>query len=76
MATPRSVVISYFLAILLISFASSAPATPPVADAGPDTTMYSGDFITLHGEAWDPDGGTIEVWHWNISRRPLATTAP
>ena len=34
---------------------------PPVADAGPDQTIYLGDSVTLYGSAYDPDGHMFEI---------------
>jgi hypothetical protein len=54
------------LVLLLTLAVSIAQSTPPIADAGPDTTIYLDQFVTLHGTAWDPDSGAIDVWQWEL----------
>jgi len=49
----------------------TAPTTqPPVVDGGENQTMYPGQTITLQGTAFDPDGGTIELWSWQVVQGP------
>jgi len=67
----RHVMIMLVPVLLLSLVVSMAQGTRPIADAGPDTTMYSGGFITLHGTAWDPDGDAIEVWQWTLVEGPM-----
>lgn len=38
----------------------------PVVDAGPDTTGFPGDSITLHAVAADSIGGGTLAWEWDI----------
>lgn len=58
------------LAILAIPSMALAQNQPPVADAGGDRTMYTGDCITLNGSAYDPDGEPIIEWVWYIESAP------
>jgi len=43
---------------------------PPVANAGPDVNMYTGDTVRLFGSATDPDGEPIVVWSWRVESAP------
>jgi hypothetical protein len=46
---------------------------PPIADAGPDQTVHSGDRVTLSGSATDPDTPSSSlVYSWS----PLSPDAP
>jgi PKD repeat protein len=40
--------------------------SPPVADAGPDQNMYTGDTVYLYGSATSPDGVAIIIWGWTV----------
>jgi hypothetical protein len=54
--------------------ASPAQNSPPVADAGPDQTIYLGDVATLHGSATDADGHPIVGWQWEVISAPAGST--
>ncbi len=46
---------------------------PPVADAGPDQTVFQGDTVHLDGTgSYDPDGDSIS-YHWSASGGILLT---
>jgi PKD repeat protein len=45
----------------------------PVAEAGPDQNMYSGDTVYLHGSAYDPDGDPIILWSWVVVESPTGS---
>ncbi len=51
-----------------------ADNNPPVADAGPDQTLYLGDTAVLHGSAVDPDGDDIKDWHWEVVSAPAGSS--
>lgn len=42
----------------------------PVADAGPDVSVYLGEIATLNGSASDPDGNDIVSWEWTVVSSP------
>jgi PKD repeat protein len=46
------------------------PNRPPVANAGPDQVVYTGDQAVLNGTAEDPDGDPITLWTWTIVEAP------
>ena len=72
---PRSRLLP-LLTFLLAAFLLTPPSQlwaqnqPPVANAGPDQSMYTGDCITLNGSAYDPDGQPIVEWSWFVDIAP------
>jgi len=60
--------------VLLLPAAALAQNQPPVADAGPDQTIFLNESVTLQGSATDPDGHpivteapegqAIALWNW------------
>lgn len=48
---------------------------PPVADAGPDQSLYLGDIAILHATATDPDGDAIVAWEWSMTFKPEGSEA-
>jgi len=48
------------------------PAYPPIADAGPDQTVHTGDDVLLDGSgSGDPDG-SIESFTWEVDGQTLS----
>jgi hypothetical protein len=47
---------------------------PPVADAGPDQTIFLGDVALLAGSAVDPDGDPIVGWEWEVISAPSGSS--
>jgi beta propeller repeat protein len=47
----------------------------PVADAGPDQQVYTGNMVHLSGSGTDPDADPIEGWLWRMESRPAGSTA-
>jgi len=43
------------------------PNDPPVADAGPDQSVYSGALVSLDGSGSSDPDGTVLAWQWNAS---------
>jgi len=43
---------------------------PPVADAGPDQSVFIGERAVLHGSATDPNNDPIVAWLWNVESSP------
>jgi PKD repeat protein len=43
---------------------------PPVADAGPDQNIFTGDTAILNGSATSPDGIRIAAWMWSMFSAP------
>ena len=43
---------------------------PPVANAGPDQNIYTGDTAVLQGTATDTDGDAITSWNWTVLSAP------
>jgi PKD repeat protein len=61
------------ISILVFAVQSLAWANgnhPPVADAGADQSMYTGDRVYLYGSATDPDGDAIILWSWTVESSP------
>lgn len=61
--------------LTLSAFSAFTPSvlaqnTPPVADAGPDQTIFRGESTVLQGSATDPDGDDIVMWQWTIESGP------
>ncbi len=55
--------------------ASAVPNQPPVADAGPDQTLFLREAATLDGTATDADGDSIVGWMWAIESSPPGSSA-
>jgi hypothetical protein len=52
------------------------PNQPPVANAGTDQTVNSGDYVTLYGTASsDPDNGAITSYLWTQTEGPTIDLA-
>jgi len=62
------------LAILVVPTIAFAQNQPPVANAGGDQAMYTGDCLTLNGTAYDPDGEPIVLWSWFVDVAPAGAT--
>lgn len=65
---------SYLLLFaLLLAGCSLATKVPPVANAGPDVTIHVGELMLLDGSlSYDPDGGRIVYYDWQIVGVPKA----
>ena len=66
-----------FLAIvacLALPVAAYAQNHPPVADAGPDQTAYTGEIVLRRGSATSPDGTAIVGWSWAVVSAPAGGT--
>ncbi len=50
--------------------AAAAPLRVPMADAGPDRTLYTGDAANLFGEVSTPNGLPIVSWTWAVDSAP------
>ncbi len=56
---------------LLLAGCSLATKVPPVANAGPDVTVHTGQPVLLDGSlSHDPDGGRIVNYDWQIVGTP------
>jgi hypothetical protein len=44
--------------------------SPPVANAGPDQSIYTDEVIRLFGTATDADGDAIVLWSWYVYDAP------
>lgn len=55
---------------LLATPTARAQNRPPVVNAGPNQTGYTGDWVTLHGSASDPEGDPIVWWRWEVAQMP------
>ncbi len=49
------------------------PNEPPVADAGPDQAVYTGDLVTLNASGSYDNDGVVMAWQWNASPGNPAT---
>jgi hypothetical protein len=57
--------------ILLLAGCSLATKVPPVANAGPDVTIHISQAVLLDGSlSYDPDGGRIVRYDWQIVGSP------
>jgi len=45
---------------------STYSGNPPIADAGPNKTVYENKTVTLNGSGYDPDGGSV-TYYWTCS---------
>jgi PKD repeat protein len=61
------------VSLLLLPALAAAQNNPPIADAGPDQTIYLGDSVTLNGSATDPDGHAIVGWQWEVVSAPAGS---
>lgn len=50
------------LMLLLPAKVTLAQNSPPIADAGPDQSIFIGEAAQLSGSAIDPDGDPIVAW--------------
>ena len=48
----------------MVTVTVDAPNLPPVANAGPDQSVASGDTVTLNGSGSSDTDGTIASWSW------------
>jgi hypothetical protein len=59
---------------LLIPVVSWAQNSPPIADAGPDESIFVDEYVVLQGSATDPDNNTIIDWLWTIEATPTGSS--
>ena len=60
----------------MVSITAGAGNTAPVADAGPDQTVFVGDTATLDGSASsDVDIGDTLSFAWSLTSRPAGSSA-
>jgi PKD repeat protein len=59
--------------VVLLPVLACAQNQPPVANAGGDRSMFTGDCITLNGTAYDPDGEQIIRRLWVVDSSPLGS---
>jgi hypothetical protein len=51
-------------------------AVPPIADAGPDQTVFVDELVELNGSAsYDPDGQDVDFYSWSIESAPAGSTS-
>lgn len=66
------------IALLLVFFAvpslAFAQNEPPVADAGGDRAVYTGDLVYLNGSATDPQNDPIAMWTWMVVDSPAGAS--
>ncbi len=62
--------------IMTLTANDSAPAnSAPVADAGADQSVSTGDTVTLDGSgSYDPDGDSL-TWEWTLDSQPAGSSA-
>ena len=48
---------------------------PPIADAGPDQTVYVGDTVQLDGSKSSDVDGDLLTFHWSFTSRPAGSMA-
>jgi hypothetical protein len=58
----------------LIPIAVFAQNEPPVADAGADQNVYTGDAVYLYGSATDAENDPIQWWWWNVIDYPSGSS--
>ncbi len=60
--------------LLLIPVVATAQNSPPVADAGEDQMIFTGEYTMLWGSAVDPDGQPIAEYLWTVESSPEGST--
>ena len=54
------------VALVPLPAVAMAQNSPPVANAGPNDSMFLGDSMRLQGSGTDPDGDPIVGYDWSI----------
>lgn len=57
--------------VLLLPALANALNQPPVANAGPDKSVYTAEWVALNGTATDPEGDPIYSWSWEVVQMPV-----
>jgi len=60
--------------LLFLPVTALAQNQPPVADAGEDQNIFTGDYTLLDGSATDPNGDAIIAWLWTIESSPAGSS--
>ena len=64
-----------FISTLLFAVQSLAWANePPIANAGGDRAVYTGDAVNLFGAATDAENDPIQWWWWNVIDSPAGSS--
>ncbi|MEM6429023.1 MAG: hypothetical protein AAF708_07265 [Deinococcota bacterium] len=58
---------------LTVSPTDNPTNTPPTVNAGDDVSVTLGDYVTLTGQATDPDGNTL-ILAWELTDKPFTST--
>ena len=69
-----SLSIAFLSSTLLLAGNAGAQNSPPVADAGPDQSIYVGNLTILEGSATDADNNAIIDWLWTIEAAPAGSS--
>jgi len=59
--------------LLIAGAPALAQNRPPVADAGPDQSIWTNESTILLGSATDPDNNLIIGWLWTIESQPVGS---
>lgn len=58
------------VSILSLPALANAQNQRPVVNSGEDQTVYTDDWVTLYGSAYDPEGSPIIWWTWEVVEMP------
>lgn len=75
----RKILLFAVVMLLFVGFESAfaqsnRPNRPPVANAGPDQTVFIPDTVFLYGSGVDPDGDMIAEYQWAVESYPGSQT--
>jgi PKD repeat protein len=70
----RSALVTFTAILFVIPALAAAQNSPPIADAGPDQSVFVDAVAVLQGSATDPDNDTIVGWLWSVESAPQGSS--
>jgi PKD repeat protein len=64
----------FIVGLILYPATVLAQNTPPVAEAGPDVSVFVDEPAGLQGNAYDPNGNAIVSWEWSVVSSPIGSS--